>query len=473
MTHRIRRAVLFFLVASSPALGSGFYFGENGTKALSQGGAFAGQADDLTAIQHNPAGLAQQEGYGFLLDVQLLRHDVSFLRKDPGGVTFSGTNQIQNAPGAFLLPNLGVGYGTQLWNRRFTFAFGVYGPPSVGKYGYPAPNYADKDPTTGRYVNNPRKWAPQRYGLIENDVIILYPSLSAGYEVHPMVSFGASVQYVYSSMMFEQAVYSGLFEPKLQRDEEPTFDSIVRVTLQGKPTVTGILGVMVKPAKGLSIGASFRPAVPVKASGKFNIALGDTATALNTVVTGDQADFALTLPMEAKLGVRYEVTGAIGVNADFVYQGWDSLQEFLLTPKDINITIGSGEPTAVAPFHIEKHWRATMSGRLGGSFQANDFTARLGVLLEQGASPEEYTNIDFAHFDRLFLTAGAGYKFQGFEVVAAGVYTPPVTKEVTTSEVRAGSTDASVPGAVVGLGTYTSGGWIASVGIRGSFGGKK
>lgn len=467
MSQRLGRAALTLLLVASPTLASGFYFGENGAKALTQGGAFAGQADDLTAIEHNPAGLAQQQGYGFLLDVELLRHDINFQRKDPGGVVVNGVNPIQNGPGPFFLPNLGLSYGSPVAGRRFTLAFGVYGPPSVGKYGFPVPNYAKENAS---FVAVPRKYAAERYALIDNDVIILYPSLAAAYELHPRFSVGLAVQYVYSAFKFRQAAYSGLFEPTRQRDEDPDFDSIVTVDMKGRPSVTGILGVMVKPTDQLSIGASFRPRIPISATGTMNFALGEIATGLGTVVTGNQADFTTTLPLEAKVGAHFQATDALGLNADFVYQGWDSVQELLFTPNGISTKIGSADATLVAPIHIPKHWVATFSGRLGASYALQSVTLRAGAWYETEAAPDAYTNIDFLHFSRLFVTAGVGYHVGHFEILAGGAFTPTVTKEVGDSEVRAQSTDPATPGGIIGVGTYSSGGWVATAGVRGSFG---
>src|SRR5687767_14906368 len=213
----MRRAVCVGLVLLAVEAGAaGFYFGDNGTKALMTGGAFAGEADDLSAIQHNPGGLTQLSGFHFLLDVELLNHDVSFLRKDPGG-TGAVPNTVTNQGGIFVLPFAAFGYGLDVADRPLTLAVGVYGPPSVGRYKYPAPNY-EKD-AQGRYLENPRKFAPQRYALVHNDVIILFPGLSVAYAPHPRVSAGFSLQYVYSKFLFNQVVYSGLTEPKRQADE--------------------------------------------------------------------------------------------------------------------------------------------------------------------------------------------------------------------------------------------------------------
>ena len=468
MGRTVRRAI-WLTIAVWPQLAgaAGFYFGENGAKALSMGGAFTAQADDLTAIEHNPAGLARQNGFSFLVDAQLLSHQVGFLRKDPQGATTTA-NEVHNEGGLFFLPNVGLGKSFLVGGQPFTLAFGVYGPPTVGRYQYPTPNY-DKD-ENGRYLSSPRKSAPQRYTLIKSDVIILYPSLAAAYQVRPRVAVGASLQYVVSRFQFSRAIYSGLSTPTSQRDEDPIFDSIVSVDLQGKGSFTGILGVQARPTDTWWLGASVRPPVPIHAEGKMVLELGEAARGLKSQVVGDRSDLDLTLPLEARVGAHWQTTAALGLNLDLVYQGWQSVQEYLLTPREMTLQVASGPPTPVEPIHIVKRWHASWSGRLGGAYAVTQaLTVRAGALFETAAAPEEQTDIDFLHFTRLIGTAGLGYQLGALEVLGGFAFAPTLTQEVTTSGVRAISTDPQTPGGIVGLGTYSSGGWVGTLGVRGRF----
>jgi long-chain fatty acid transport protein len=489
-------ALVAALAVATSAQASGFYFGDNGSKALLQGGAFTAQADDLTAIMYNPAGLAQLDGVQFAIDAQLINHDTSFKRQDPGFDPNNPSalpNTVTNTGGIFFLPFIGASYALNLMDHRLTLALGVYGPPSDGRYNYGAgpngepdicatdaagvktcrpaePNYA-KD-ANGKYIQSPRKYAPARYSLINNDIIIIYPSFSAAFQIHRRFSVGISLQLVVSKFMFRQALYSGLSTPTTQAGEDPLFDSLVTVNLDGKVNFTGIVGAMFSPLDNLQFGASFRPPIPIRANGTLALELGEAAQGLNSVVTGDQAELKLTLPMELRIGARFQPIKRLGINADFVYQGWDSVKELLLTPKDISLKIGSGESKPVAPFHIPKNWHATYSVRVGASFDVIKYlTLHAGFFYETAAAPDEYTDIGFLHFDRFFISGGVTAHLWKLDLVAGVAGSPPVNKAVTTSLVTAGSTDPEIPGSVVGLGLYSSGGWIATVGLRGHFGG--
>jgi long-subunit fatty acid transport protein len=468
-----RVASLAALCLASSASASGFYFGENGSTALIQGGAFTGQADDLTAVNHNPAGLGQWTGFKFLVDNELIHHDASFLRQDssvPAGLTLPASN----SDGAFYLPFIAVGYGVKFGERRLTVSLGLYGPPSVGQYTYPTPDY-ERD-SKNAYVMNPKKYAPQRYELVKNDIIILYPSLSASFELIPnRVWLGGSFQYVYSTFGIQEVLYSGLTPMPTLKTEDPFFDSTVKLSLQGKPGFTGIIGLLVRATDWLQLGASVRPPLGIEAQGKMELGLGEAATALGTKVTGDQASLKINFPLEARVGVYARPLSKLGINVDFVYQGWQSVHEIVLSPDNVSLTIGSGAPQQVSAFHIPKNWHHTISFRLGVSFDVIKYlTVHAGAWYETAAADDQYVTVDFMHFDRVFISGGATVHFAPLglpiDLVAGIAGTPTVTKTVTDSKVVAANTDPTIAGGVVGNGTYNSGGFVGTLGIRGHFG---
>lgn len=465
----VYRAIgLLTLCASTGAFAAGFYFGENGTKALLQGGAFVAQADDSTAMMHNPAGLAQLRGFNFAIDAQLMNHAVTFWRMDPGfdvNNPKSLANPVNNEGGLFLSPFFSAAYNL---NEKLTVGWGLYGPPSVGRYIFPEAPMDDD----GKYTENPRKVSPQRYAFLSNDIKILYHTLSVAYAVHPRVMAGVSLQVVVSTFKLSRTLYSGLSEPKTQFDESPSFDSTVSMNLIGNAGFTFVAGLLVKPTDNFSIGASIRPQIPLRATGKLTIGLGEAARSLGTTVAGDEAELALTLPLEFRAGVRWVPITGLGINADFVYQGWQSVGELVLTPKNVFITIGSGQPQQIGAVRIPKKWDYSASGRLGASYDIiSQLTVHAGAMYETGASDDAYQSIEFLHFDRLFITGGVTVHLGPVDLTAGVSFTPAITKNITDSEVRAGNTDSSVPGHLVGMGQYTSGGFSIATGIRGHFGG--
>ena len=136
------------------------------------------------------------------------------------------------------------------------------------------------------------------------------------------------------------------------------------------------------------------------------------------------------------------------------------------------LKVGSAPAKPVEEFHIPKHWRQSNSIRFGASFDVIQMlTLHAGAYYETGAAPDEQTGIDFLHFDRAFVTGGITAHLWKLDVLAGIAYTPKVTKTVVTSAVVAGRDDPTSPPLFVGAGVYESGGWIATFGIRGHFGG--
>jgi long-subunit fatty acid transport protein len=471
---RVRRRpliLLAFLVflfpgASAP---SGFLFGENGARALAQGGAFVAVADDATALQHNPAGLVQIAGVHALLDLALLNHGVSFERTD--GQTAALARVVRNQGGPFFVPFLASSYGTTVWGRPFAIALGVYPPPSVGTYRFPEPDYTVVTVNGRRsYAANPIVFAPQRYGLIRSDVVVLFPSAAVAFQPHPALSAGVTAQYVHARLSSRQAVTSLPFTPDDMRQEDPAYDSLVDVQQRGRPRLTAVVGLLVQPMRSLRLGASYRPAVPLAMEGTATLTLGEIPASLLTV-TGNRARFALTLPQELKIGAHYQAADELGFTAEIVYAGWQTVRDFVLSPEDIALVFGGGPPQPMAPIHLPKRWRHSFGGRMGGWWRASPaLTARAGVLVEDGAIPEERLHVDFLHLPRAFVTAGVEYARGPWSAALSGAFLPAQTRVIASSEVRQTNTDPDREGAVIGNGTYASGGWIAALGVRATFG---
>jgi long-chain fatty acid transport protein len=470
MLRGARTLVGLSTLLASTAWCSGFYFGDNGSKALLQGGAFTAQSDDLTAMQYNPAGLAQQGGFGFLLDAQLINDPASFLRQDVGGPQSIQVNEVTNKGGLFMLPFAGVSYGFPVGGRRLTLSLGVYAPPAVGRMDYGSPDYTKND--TGHYVADPRRFAPQRYSLVKEDIIIAYPTLAAAYEVHPRFMVGASLQLVLSNFSFTQAMFAGDalgINPQKMSNENPDYDALVSIALPGKPTVTGILGVLAKPLDWLAVGASVRPPIPIKASGALTITLSDFFKSTGASVTGNTADLTFTMPLELRVGVRATPIEKLGLNADFVYMGWNSVDALVLTPQNVAL-VSAGDSKPIGEFRIQKNWKATFSARVGGSYDLLKWlTLHAGALFETSASPDAYFNIDFPNPTRVFITGGVTVHAGPIDVVAGVAGTPTVTTTVQDSKVLRGQTDPTVPAGAAGNGVYTSGGLVMTLGVRGHF----
>lgn len=469
-----RFLTLSALCTAGLAQASGFYLVDNGAKAMMQGGAFTAQADDATAMEYNPAGLAKQPGVSLLVDADLLQHTVTYARMDTGATEPpKSVNTVSNSPELFVLPFFAATYGFPLAGRTFTVGLGLYAPPSQGKYVYPMPNYTTN--SMGEYVERPNKFAPQRYALISNNIVIAYPTLSLAYDIHPRFQVGLSAQLTLSRFQQVQTLYGGDVlgdNPSKQLQENPDYDVTVGIDLPGKVGFTGILGVMARPTDWLSIGASVRPPIPFNASGKLSVELPQTFKTAGATVTGDTATLQMTLPLEVKVGARVTPIANLGINLDFTYQGWNSVDQLLVTPTDVYLKTGPmADPKPIPPVSIRKNWMPAFSVRLGGTYKIIKYlSVSAGVLYETGAAPTTTYSVDWTHPSRIMVTGGLTGHLGPVDVLAGALWTPTTTTTITDSQVLRAQTEPSVTPPAVGNGIYTSGAWGLIFGVRANFG---
>src|SRR5205814_5735 len=124
-----------------------------------------------------------------LVDVNLFFHDSTFTRAgvypdEPGSAAWAGQRfpTVSNHGGAFVAPFLGIATDFGRLDR-WTFAVGVYGPPSVVN--------RDFHVTTGQ------GWpAPSRYDLVKADLLIVYPTLAAAVRATRWLDVGLALQLV-------------------------------------------------------------------------------------------------------------------------------------------------------------------------------------------------------------------------------------------------------------------------------------
>ncbi len=514
-------AFALVLLAPGAARAGGMDYPDNGTEALGRGGAFVAKADSGEAIYYNPAGLSRLSGLRLTLDSNFAFHNVTFQRHAPGGAGFvddpaggrdpapPGTpigDPVKNSAGAYIAPFGALSYGfAEGPMKGFAVAIGGYGPPAVGRYKFNEPKGAastrgdagllEEDPTS----TDPG--AANRYQLVENDILIIYPTVAASYQIVDWLSVGVSLQYVYSSVSFEQvgwnypngqlrAIDQSRRCPEIQRDpenppcaypndqvyENTYWDAPAKVDVKGDPGVTGILGVLAGPFHGLSLGASFRPPVPIHGSGTLEIDRTQMMEDFQVVVDGNTTEMELTLAPVLRVGARYDLTELLGrtadVELDYVWEGWSVVDEIVVTP-DISTTATNPASGAeivmdVPAIHIQKDWEDVHALRFGAEVAVIDPVAvRAGYIYETNAIPEQTASIDFANFgDRHVLTAGLGVRpIRAVEinVAYAHVFQPDLV--VDESTLKQTVTDPGTNPNVVGNGAYETSYDILTAGV--------
>jgi long-subunit fatty acid transport protein len=428
------RAFLVLVLCSAPAFGAGFFYPDLGAGPLGRGATGAAGAGDLSALALNPAGLASLEGVRLQGELSMTWQPIDFTRAGNCGPRACGT--VSNSAGAFLNTLSGISVALR---PGLVVAAGIYGPPSMGRENFPDPRSVQGSIAAG---------APQRYSLISENNLVLFPGLGAGWRALDWLDVGAVVQLRYFRGRQAQSIYTlaGVGGENADLEALASADA----TDAARP-VFG-LGVIARPLEGLSIGLSARPGSPVHATGTLDVVLPPIAAAAGTSVTGRAARIDLSLPPEARLGIRYQ-RGAAAAELDLTWENWGVVQAITVTPLDIVLHQG-GSDTAVGPIQVPRRWKAAFSGRLGAEIELSRWlTLRAGALYESSAIPDQALQIDFVSLSRLAATLGATARWKALSFTAGYAHFFPQERTVSDSQVARINAYPDTP-LIVGNGRY-------------------
>lgn len=185
------------LVAPSAHASNPLEYPDNGTASFSRGGAWLATANEPIAAHYNPAALATQ-GSGFSIEQNMSYSKVCYDRRGPDGqpesaAPIGSTDSLQylptcNSRSGFpsTIPSISIAWRA---SKRLGFGFAIVPPATYG--------IADQQfPATSLGYNTFSKQyqqipAPYRYQLLDQKSVIIYPTLSFGYELFKNFRVGA------------------------------------------------------------------------------------------------------------------------------------------------------------------------------------------------------------------------------------------------------------------------------------------
>jgi long-chain fatty acid transport protein len=301
-------ALSAFALSPTPASAAGFALFEQGARGMGFAGAFTAQANDPSAIFHNPAGLAFLKGKQIYLGGTAVAPRSSFTGENP----FPGANVTEEGDAGVLVPP--NAYYSQRLSERLAVGLGLHVP-----YGLKSA-WKDPDTYSGRYIST----------LAELKGFSLNPTVAV--QLADRFAVGAGLDVRFSSVALERRV--PVVNPFTQR----VVDGAI-VELQSD-TATGVgfnLGVLAKPSENLSVGASYRHKVKVDYEGSAaftpqptgNSQLDARVEAL--LPSGSQPiTTSIEFPAFASVGVAYTRQDWT-VEFDFNWYQWNSFDRLPLT----------------------------------------------------------------------------------------------------------------------------------------------
>jgi len=359
--------ILFLAVLLSSSLWAG---GWNnmliGCRAIAIGGAFAGIADDASAIYYNPAGLAFQN--------QSMSVSVNGFNVWPT-YTYSdsfGRNIINKS--STTIPQVFMAFKA---GERLTLGFGAYVP----------------------YAGGGVEWDNRDLGLyIKSSLGILSLTPTLAYALNEKVSIGLNLN-VYRSFL----------------EDSRTIENLGNVTTEEDGTALALgLGLMLKPSERLSVGVGIRGPATMKLTGKTTVPVA--IPGLGTFDADLSSETKFKLPWDFELGFAYRISSNFLISTSAQYTMWSTLDTLEKTLKNIPEL---GDQVTEEPMNFKN----ILLWRVGMEYWINDILAlRAGIGIDRWATPEEtldFVNIDV---DKFTLLGGIGYRSGKVQIDAVYAY---------------------------------------------------
>lgn len=401
--NNLRTVLLVILVCKGCAgrlLANGFGLPDQDAFATGRGEAFVATADNPSAIYYNPAGITQLKGdnlrggiYGIYLDPSY--HPLSTSANS--GNTYHSSSDFAEIPQIF--------YVHSFKKLPLSLGLGVYFP-----YG----GSVDWPQDTGfRAV---AVSASLKYVTINPTIAWkVLPSLSIG--------GGAMVNYVY--MKTSQGF--------------PTMSPFVNYfDFEGSGWSAGYnAGILWKPVKKISIGATFRSSADVMLNGQTHY----ESLAINE--NRSSANMDVKFPWTAVGGISYRPTPKWNLEFDANYTDWSTLGTLNLH-QDVSSTQGTLQQNNPVYFN----WQGSWIYEFGVTrYFSKRWHVSAGYAFNENSVPNLYYTPWVADLDRDIFSVGLGYngKRIAFDIAYQLGYGPPntVTGSQPSLQVEQGITQSA------------------------------
>jgi len=371
-------------VLAGPALANGLNLNSLGSRALAMGGAYVGLADDFSAIFWNPAGIASIRSRTFgAFGIDIIPKGTYKL--DAFDAAGNVTRMVDARTAAkHYLAGLAAYYIPVGMN--VTAGLGVYVPSGLGA------SWNGED-FRSIAMGGAFEWS-SKVGLVT-----ISPALA--WRINDRISVGATFNANY-----------GTFSLKTHAGSLPSAEGGLDLG-QYEENLKGwgygaTLGVLVRPHRLFSLGATVRTASKVSFEGEAMIpllayvGLEDTSS-----ITRD-----VTWPLWLAAGVAFFPNEAWTLTADVQYTQWSTMDVMRTAYADPYWAIQMAED-AERPMH----WTDATQIRLGAEYRIKPGLAvRAGYYWDPTPVPDKTMNVLLPSYDFNVLTMGVGYALDGLVV---------------------------------------------------------
>ncbi len=471
MRRSTLRAVVISLFAIGSAVlqatpaqaGTGYEFPENGTEQLGRAGAWVARASNPLATYFNAAGLAGQQS-AVLLNVNLIWQKNCFDRRDSSGNvatfqngTFRYPAEVCNTDSGTPFPNPQIALTLRI-NDKLGIGFGVMGPSTRGQFSYP-------EVAPGSYLtlnNKPGNYAsPQRYLLLNDNLLFVWPQIGFGYEVIPNLRIGGSFIWGIAQMKFATNAAGLSGQGTTNADDQFDSDVSAELTVRDWFVPGFTAGALASPHPWVDVALWYQWMDSIKAKGDATIRgpmyeangkLSDPSTRTVTTTTGDKAGLTAPWPMQARAGIRLHQprnearpatdhappTGTPQFRDPIANDRWDLELDVTWANnsqfKSLDVTFAPNTYASIRDVthpgsqisiampenaSVPHYWKDAFGFRLGGDYVVipSKIAVRAGAFYQGEAQDPRYLHLDYVPSQMFGLNAGATYRVGPFDLM--------------------------------------------------------
>ena len=377
---------LMIFAFSSSAHGAGFLIYEHGAAAMAMGGAFIGLANDVSAIFHNPAGVAWLEGTQISAGTTLIFPGTTLTLDnwpDPSYQTIDMESKMYY-PSTF--------YISHKFSDKIAGGFGFFNPYGLGAEWPDPENF------------------PLRYIATKSDMKTFFFNPMIAYKLNDNLSVGFGVSYIYAMLDYELTYLLDLTGMGMGVYDIP-------VTLENTTGSSWGLnaGALYKGDK-FSFGFNWRGGFDIDYAGDLALDMSPVPVALPENGT---VETTFSFPHIFGIGAAFNLSEQFTLTADIHYILW-SCFETIVVETDV-----PGMPMDLDFPPIVQNWEDSLVFRVGGQYKPNENLAlRAGFLYDNTPQPIASMDPMLPDANRWALTLGFGYDTGKLAIDLAYQYEP-------------------------------------------------
>jgi long-chain fatty acid transport protein len=353
-------AIALLLGLSGEALAGGLALTEHGAAATGKANAFAGEANDPSALFYNPAGITQLPGTQVMIGASIIYLDSTFRSSTTGEST-----QLQDQfP---IVPHLYITHRFKGLDERLSVGLGIFTP-------------------FGIIIDWPDNWQG-RYASTDAKLRVTIYQPTVAFQATKELSLAAGLRIADVAAGFERKFGAAPFESKLRVHD-----------LTANPIGWNV-GLLYHVTDTTSVGLQFMSELQAKLNGS-----ADFTGPLSAVFSNTGFHSSIKLPPQLVVGVSTRFFPRWTINADIEWEGWRTVGALPLTFD------GATQSTLNQPG--PRLWTNSYVFRIGGEFAATDRIAiRGGYFYDQTPIPDNTFDPNIPNANLHALTTGLGYKW--------------------------------------------------------------